>query len=286
MLNQVEREHKYDKRRVVRKIIESLDDSTQYRDDFDKVMVEVNKLLSSPPELSKEMFDDYKFSNDPENLVADIYAAVLVAKTTTFISVVGQCFKKINDLTEEGKISVTADILGLVLVHSNLLLANFSKSGKALFIHSMLVPDKETAELLEQTQYMPPMVERPKMVLTNFDIGYHDTKCSLVLNSFHNKYQNYTAVNIANGTKLVIDRNMIGEVPEIDPELDDKGKINEARFNETTLSVIKELNEYPHFYELHSMDFRGRMYTKGYHLHTQGDDYRRAMINLKEEYYL
>ena len=46
---------------------------------------------------------------------------------------------------------------------------------------------------------------------------------------------------------------------------------------------ILMLNQGNRFYETHKVDKRGRLYSIGYHLNTQGSAFQKAMIELADE---
>lgn len=154
---------------------------------------------------------------------------------------------------------------------------------------------KYTEEMLERYQFPLPMIVPPKrLTKNNGGSGYITEKSSVVLNGskvFNDEDLSLDHLNRANSVKLSLNLDVLtsdqGEFikPNRKPgeEWSEYSKrVKQAKkFHTISVEVMEGLlvlgNE---FYLTHKYDRRGRTYAVGYHVSSQGDDYRKACLEL------
>lgn len=149
----------------------------------------------------------------------------------------------------------------------------------------------ETAKYIEMSKFTPPMVCVPEPVKSSRDSGYlTKQKFALLKGKHQHGYPvNLSAINKFNATPLTLDVEFLKMVEdEIEMVVGDEVDV-EKRQNafdklrletyDVCMDIIRAGNE---FYETHFWCGRGRTYSRGYHVNSQGNSYRKAMINFAE----
>jgi hypothetical protein len=130
--------------------------------------------------------------------------------------------------------------------------------------------------------FIPPLLMKPKPVKSNEDTGYHIVaKGHLVLGHAANQHSgdiSLDVINIQNKSPWRINQWVIDNCRDEKPE----AMIQEEwdQFQEDTVELVTLLGTNRKIYLTHRVDKRGRLYCHGYHLNYQGNEYRRAMIDL------
>jgi len=145
----------------------------------------------------------------------------------------------------------------------------------------------ELCNQIEAAQYPMPMLATPRKIEEspeNMDTSHFIQRRSLLLGkqNHHNKHLCVDAINIINSIPLSLD------IPTIETEempnkpLDTLKK--QKQFNqlaESSLKVYAEMIAIGNlFYMTHGYDYRGRLYSHGYHINLQSTDYKKASISL------
>jgi hypothetical protein len=152
----------------------------------------------------------------------------------------------------------------------------------------------DVKDMLARFQFPLPMVVKPLPVTDNFTTGYLTSKGLLVLNGsdyFEDVDLCLDHLNKANQVALAINFDVIHSdqgkfvkpVRAVGEDFDEYSKrLKQAQqFYETSISVMEQIGELSdEIYLTHKYDRRGRVYASGYHISTQGDDYRKACLQL------
>lgn len=155
----------------------------------------------------------------------------------------------------------------------------------------------DVKEMLDRFQFPLPMVVKPLPVKDNFDTGYLTMKSLLVLNGsdyFRDVDLCLDHLNRANAVALEMNFDVINSdqgkfvkpVRQIGEDFDEyRKRLKQAeQFYETSISVMEQISQLSdEVYLTHRYDRRGRVYASGYHVNTQGDDYRKAVLNLRNK---
>lgn len=151
--------------------------------------------------------------------------------------------------------------------------------------------------MVDLYQYPLPMVVKPQRIVNNFDSGYHTIHTPVVLNGssyFDDKDLCLDHLNRANSVALTLnfetvksaEGKFVKPTRQIGEDFDEfQKKCRQANvFYTTSVEAMEKLNELTdEIYLTHRYDRRGRVYASGYHISTQGDDYRKAVLNLAKK---
>jgi len=158
--------------------------------------------------------------------------------------------------------------------------------GEFIYITSLVDLPEDLLHKVSNMAYVPPMVVQPRKYVTNKDGGYLSLKRNLLTGkNQHNYKQNLDFINQMNSTAMAIDVHMIN-IPRMPSKpLDTRDKVERFKLKVAgTNQVVQQLLSYGNeFYFVYRFDARGRSYASGYQVNPMGDDYSKALINLKKE---
>lgn len=154
--------------------------------------------------------------------------------------------------------------------------------------------DDKTAKRIQQTMHIPPMIAKPRTIKTNQDCGYYTLNKPVILKGYnqHSKKISLDSINLFNSNEYKLDIEFLKEVQDVlKPSKRNKENIlTEAmvkqfedftnQSNHVYLDIINKGNK---FWLTHHYDARGRTYSKGYHVNSQGKSFKKAMINFHED---
>jgi hypothetical protein len=226
------------------------------------------------------------YDMNPKKIVEQVFILTLqIQEAHLFTNVVGQLAGIFPHETKIAKAKTAADILALLC---DLDFYDIWKDGKyeSLKIQCNYDMPEHLARFIKQTKYLPPMLVEPRKLKCNSDSGYltidHD---SVILGSgnHHNDDVCLDALNLFNSVPLALDVELLKTYSEMKPEkIDDPDK--ERQWKSMVIDsyavyrdLVKQGNE---FYLTHKVDKRGRVYCCGHHISTQGNSFRKAIINL------
>lgn len=153
---------------------------------------------------------------------------------------------------------------------------------------------EDVQEMLDRYQYPLPMVIKPKPVKDNWDTGYLSIKGSVILNGseyFDDKDMCLDHLNRANSVALSLNMDVVysEEGKYLRPNRNVGESFNDFRkrqkqadvFYATSVDVMETIDSLSdQMFLTHKFDRRGRCYASGYHISSQGDDYRKAVLQL------
>jgi len=154
----------------------------------------------------------------------------------------------------------------------------------------------DVVSMLDKYQYPLPMITPPLPVKYNNQTGYVTIHNSVVLNTagsdyFDDKDMCLDHLNRANSVPLTLDADVI-KSPEGRYSMpkrksgedfnDFQKRLRQATiFYDTSLKVMDEVAQLSdQIFLTHRFDRRGRCYSSGYHINTQGTDYNKAVLQL------
>lgn len=152
----------------------------------------------------------------------------------------------------------------------------------------------DVKEMLDKFQFPLPMVVKPEKVTDNYTTGYLTSKTLLVLNGsdyFKDVDICLDHLQRANQVALAMNFDVINSdqgkfvkpVRAVGEDFDEyRKRVKQAeQFYSTSISVMEMISGLSdEVYLTHKYDRRGRVYASGYHVNTQGDDYRKAVLTL------
>lgn len=153
----------------------------------------------------------------------------------------------------------------------------------------------DVREEIDTYQYPLPMIVEPKELKNNRDTGYFTSKNSVILRNNHTEDDvclDY--LNKINRVKLRVNTNTVAFVqnewknldkPKPDETREDFMKRKKAfeKYDRTSREVLAHLEiAGSEFWLTHKYDKRGRVYSQGYHVNYQGNDWNKACIEFAE----
>lgn len=222
--------------------------------------------------------------------ITELVTKVLVCTThcqreELFTSVSAQLAGVVGFSDKPDALKTIAEVLA-VICESDAFDILKNDSGRLVLI-SRLQLSKELEVFVENTMYLPPMLVKPVEVKSNTDTGYLTFKDSLILGkgNYHGGDVCLDAINIANSVPLKVNVDLVSKY-EMKPTFDvntPEQKEQWSRFKFMVYRVMALLasndNE---FWLTHRVDKRGRLYSQGYWLNSQGTAYQKAAIDFAE----
>ena len=170
------------------------------------------------------------------------------------------------------------------------------RSSTWIFMVKFDISD-DVKEMLDKYQFPLPMIVEPMRLKRNFDTGYMTILNSVILNGsdyFDDKDVCLDHLNRMNKVPLEINFEVVKSeqgrfiVPTRGEDEDykdfKKRSLQATKFYETTVQVMENIHLLSNrFYLTHRYDRRGRCYAAGYHVNSQGDDYRKSVLVLHEK---
>lgn len=150
----------------------------------------------------------------------------------------------------------------------------------------------ETAEAIQRAKFLPPMVCKPKKLKRNNQSGYLTQDSHRITKRLqrHNEDICLDVLNIVNSTPYslcmelldrVTDTFKVDEEKDIDVETQRMlWELHQERTYKTAIEIYALGNK---FYEEWFFCYRGRMYDRGYELHLQGNDFKKAMLDFHDQ---
>lgn len=246
-------------------------------------------------ELLKETLEPYweHFPEPKDRKVAkSICAALLIHKNMYIHNLVEMMVKKswLPSTTAASKIAEV--IIQMMEVD----MVDYIYKGEYLEIHSKWSMTEDMVNEYKNKIYKLPMVIPPNRVNMNHDnkgSGYYlDEKDSLILTHHHSKRICTDVIETLNNIPLTINKKVVKKAVHTNSGCYQKENESKEEF-ETRMEhwkIFLKQTEFVHemigdnsFYLTHKFDTRGRVYDMGYHVHTQGDSYSKAVIQLANE---
>lgn len=233
----------------------------------------------------------HEYFNEPKEwkVAKTICAALLVHRKMYIHNLVEMLVKK-SWLDSAASASYIAEI---IIKMMNVDMVDWLYKGEYLEIYSKWVMTPQMEEEYRKKIYKLPMVIPPNIINSNRDnrgSGYYlDERDSLIL-THHHSYRVCTDVlETLNNTPLSLNKAVIDHITHTNNGcLMKEGETKETYeerlaqwriFIEQSKFVHEIIGDNP-FFLTHKFDTRGRVYDMGYHVHTQGDSYSKAIIQL------
>ena len=239
-------------------------------------------------ELDSEIFTDFFLS------VVGSLAQYGHAKYT---QIVGMVSGMIN-MEPKAAIRTAGELIavGAIADLYDIIPASFSNSGSMELVSKVTLEPK-TLDLINQYQYLPPMIVPPKKVTDNKGSGYLSIEWdSLILKKNHHEEDIcLDNINRFNSVAFALDDRVIRNIRDNRKHLDaPKADETKDEYESRVASFLKMekesmrvfamlINEGNRFYLTHKYDKRGRTYCQGYHVSYQGNTYRKAILELADK---
>ena len=238
---------------------------------------------------TKKERHDNLMQMDLIELAWKVIATCTATEVQTYTGCVGMIKGLFKNPTERQDIEAASECVAL-LSNMNLIdihLPRDSEEG-VLMVHSKITYDGNLGEYLTTTKHIMPSLMKPKKILSNKDSGYQTFGSSLILaGKYHSDNVPLDHINRVNGVALSINKKPLEIEPvfkeDEDETTDERNKRYESwkRLNvESVLAYAELVAAGNKFYLTHKYDERLRTYAHGYQVSTQGDSYRKSVLEL------
>lgn len=280
-MNQTTLEHLLHPQHLAKDIKEYL--SVEYADDINHIKTVLQDYLDKEYWESKNARLEVIKSMDLETVILDVLVQVcLIAQND--IPLVSLCSaKQIKGMSKQDSAMTVGEILHCI-DSTDLIL--WDKPKDKILIKSNMVLSDELERRLKLMCVLPPMLTKPKRLTHNKSSGYLTIKSdSLILGdkeNHHDECISLDVLNTLNSQALQLDLDICYKFEK---------EFTGDKTDETALLTFEKAKEQFEFFRdklqdhtihfTHKVDKRGRVYSQGYQMNTQGTSYEKACINLK-----
>lgn len=290
--NQYANEERYSRKHIEKQIEESIKKDPDVCVKAHQGLILLKEWLNQEYYPSKNIRLEQVKTLDLEQLVWDIYTFIAcMLKPDLFTSVVAQLASRIGFNEKRDGIQTMSEILA-VLANTDIIdVFKDPKKGKysPVYIKSNVNLQNRFRSLLEHSEYLPPMVVEPLELTHNRSSGYLTVKGdSLILGkgNHHDGDICLDVLNKMNKVALSIDKDFLSVCEEeANFDLDTAEKKEQwDNFKKQSYYFYSLLaNQADQIYLTHKVDKRGRIYSQGYHITTQGTGFKKAMLELAKK---
>lgn len=285
---QLQIEKDYSRKHINSKIQKIVSESEYVQAKIDLGVLLVENLMNGSYYESKEKRLKQLHSLNIRDLVNDIIVATCHFQVPElFVSAVSQLTHHLGFDDKEDAIKTTAELLAVLCETDLFDIVKPSKFESLYLVSSVELPE-DFLRYVENVGFLPPLVCEPKKLKTNYDSAYLTHKESVLLGpgNHHNGDACLDTLNIINSVPLKLATDFISTFPE-EPQ---KERITQEQEQEWNNFRDRSLEMYSlivscgnKFWFNHRYDKRGRVYSTGYHIHTQGSPYKKASVELYNE---
>lgn len=202
-------------------------------------------------------------------LMTIISEGLCTIQTIAGTSGIGNSDDKFDNVATTGELLCLTQASGLFkVIHPR------DADGYRYIENNIELPER-LVQLFQNIAYMPPVLH-DVYVDSNSDAGWITKKESIFLNGHHHEGKApLDFLNVINNVEMAIDRNML--------QYNEVGK-NTRVTTDPTIRVARDmLRQGNRFKFIYRFDARYRSYASGYQLSPQGNDFRKALLNLAKE---
>lgn len=232
-----------------------------------------------------------KHEKDMEKWVVAIIAAVIHTKQVQNIQAVVGYIANHLPFTDQFDAAVTAGEL-LALGHRPNGLYEIKRHGvgksATVEVNKWKALEKRLLgafEFINDTHFNPPLIEPPLEVTNNHSCGYHTIQepCILGLYTMHDGQICLDTINYLNSIEWVLDEDVLAE-PEVPskPLTDPEAHQQFIHMCQQSSKLYKMYRGRP-FWFAWQADSRGRLYSHGYHINLQAQEYKKALLSFNKE---
>lgn len=225
---------------------------------------------------------------DTRTLVLEIFIGIAyVQQPQLFTAIVGQMANRMQFADQRDAILTMSELIAILCETDAYDLYKESKAA-SIQVVSRVPLSERTVKFIEKSEYLPPMVCKPLELTHNFSSGYltHNDTLILGTGNHHDGDICLDVLNTMNGVALRLDTEFLSTVEE-EPTFDfeNPGQTQQwLRFKAQSYEFYKLMVDAGNrFYLTHKVDKRGRIYSQGYHIHSQGTAFKKAMLELADE---
>lgn len=223
-----------------------------------------------------------------DELVTDIFVGIAYCqRETLFTSVSAQLASRLKFSDKVEAIKTVAELLA-VLCQTDAFDIDKVDKFASLTVISRIPLSQTTINFIEQSEYLPPMVCKPRTLKSNFSSGYLTHNDSLILGkgNHHDGDICLDVLNKMNQVPLKLSEEFLSTVEEM-PTFEIVTQDQQDQWNHFKLQSYRfyslMVEQGNRFYMTHKVDKRGRIYSQGYQINPQGTAFKKSMIELADE---
>jgi hypothetical protein len=282
-------EYMYDRNKISKMIQKDISSSDELLELVDQCHKSLCNVYLMGPNFNQK--DKYLSLINPDYLLNCIYRVLevimVLPQGTTFTSVVGQSAAVFKTVDKLSSFKITSSVISYMVFHKllKLIRAEDANSGMMELIPSYVCDDK-ILKFIKQSMYLPPMVCAPEILTHNKSSAYKTITNDSVILKHYNHHDGdvcLDSLNKFNQIALSLDVKMLTTFDEQPKKLIDTPQKQKQfdKLREDSYHIYKLLIQTGNNFHLtHKVDKRGRTYAQGYHCSTQGNSFRKAIVNL------
>jgi len=281
-------EQRYNRKHIDTKIREAIQAHPDMKEKLKQGVELVKKYMAGKYYESKMKRLEQLQNLDIELLVMDIFIGIAYSqKPELFTAVSAQLAARLKFSDRTEAITTVAEIMALLCTTDAFDIMKADKSA-SLMVVSRIPLSGGLIAFIDNSQYLPPMVCEPLELTHNYSSGYLTHNDSLILgtSNHHDGDICLDVLNIMNKVALRLDTDFLCTVEE-EPtfDLDNQEKTDQWNaFKRQSYEFYKLMVDQGNkFYLTHKVDKRGRIYSMGYHIHTQGTSFKKAQLEFAKE---
>lgn len=285
---QLANEHTFSRKHIDGYLAKELEQSSDYHEAVAQGVQLLQQWLNQEHYVSKQARLDQLRELDLTELVSRILrATAYVRRPELFTSVSAQLAGELGFSDKPAAIATMAEVLAVVCETDAYDI--FKESTQAsLMLVSNIPLSEQLQRYVQNSRFLPPMVCEPNLVEHNRMSGYLTHNDSLVLGkgNHHDGDLCLDVINLQNSIPLQLNQEFL-LANELQPnfeivsaEQDEQWRQFKQQSQELWLLMLQQGNR---FWLTHKVDKRGRLYSVGYHINTQGNQFQKAMIELADE---
>jgi len=204
-----------------------------------------------------------------------------------FTSLTGKIAPRLGFDDRADAIKTTAEMVA-VICEADLYDITRESSESELLVQSKIPLSEQLIEYVSNSRYLPPMVCPPTELTHNKQSAYLTHNDTLILGkgNHHDGDIALDVINKQNSIPLCLNKEFLCQVEEhptfdtSDRDKHDQWMRYKAQGYELYTLMVKQGNR---FYLTNKVDKRGRLYTQGYHITTQGTAFKKASVDFAEQ---
>lgn len=155
-------------------------------------------------------------------------------------------------------------------------------NGEEIIVKYQPTPEEQAQ--LDTFMFPLPLVEEPLKVKSNKECGFHSRRETCLLKVKHDEDICLDFLNLQNKIQYSINPVIAETVKNVWPNMVKQSTKEKQKafdkYNKYAKIVLSYIQSFTSFYLVNKYDHRGRVYSTGYYINPQGNDWNRACIEL------
>lgn len=280
-------EEKHSKRFIDSKIREELLEDPEFKAVLTVGEMAIQQHIDNPNHHQSVKDRLSLFSIKPSDAVLAVFIVLFkqCQPVITLANAVGIVVTRLGLNKESWGFTTASEILA-ALEQCGVYEIHTGSAGEQVMLEMYFGLSPQTTKYIQDTMYLPPSLIEPDKLTNAFDWDSLTSKSSMVLGQDnHCEHLALDSLNKFNNVKLTLNKSLLTQLNEPVPEFTNKEHHDEwHRFTRQSYDVYKYIiQEGNEFYLYNKYDKRGRTYSQGYHINTQGTSFKKAMIEFADK---